>query len=311
MKRRKFIQLTGTAVAATQMDPLLAVGRNLKKDSIRLGAHIYDKYDGPDEWIKLLLNEGYRAAYCPIQPGASSDLINAYAEAARKADIVISEVGAWSNPISIDKSEADKAIKKCVEALELAEEIGANCCVNISGSRNPEHWAGPHADNFSEETFDQVVETTRKIIDAVKPERTSFVLEPMPWSIPDSAESYLELIKAIDRSQFGVHLDPVNLIRSPREFYANGILIKDLFAKLGPYIRSCHAKDIILREDNYIPQMDEVRAGLGKLDYAVFLKELVKLRDIPLMMEHLDSAEEYRLAGKYIRSVGNSIGIDF
>jgi sugar phosphate isomerase/epimerase len=311
MKRRTFLQTAGVGIAATQLAPNIAFAGTSGNQKLRLGGPVYGDYNGPDEWIQLLKNEGYRAAYCPVQPGTSSDDIKAYELAAKKADIVISEVGAWSNPISVNQAESDAAIKKCIKALELAEEIGANCCVNVSGSRNLEHWAGPHAKNFSDETFDQVVETTRKIIDAVKPKRTYFVLEPMPWSIPDSAESYLDLLKAIDRSQFGVHLDPVNLIRSPREFYGNGELIKDLFVKLGPHIRSCHAKDIILREDNFIPQMDEVRAGLGKLDYAVFLKELIKLKDVPLMMEHLNSADEYRLAGEYIRGEGEKAGIGF
>jgi len=131
----------------------------------------------------------------------------------------------------------------------------------------------------------------------------------MPWSFPDSTETYLQLLKAIDRSHFGVHLDPVNMITSPRDYFYNGKLISEMFSKLGAYIKSCHAKDITLREDNYIPQLDEVRAGLGNLDYAVFLKELGKLNDVPLMMEHLETAEEYDLAAKHIRSVGASINI--
>ena len=96
--------------------------------------------------------------------------------------------------------------------------------MNVSGSKNPEYWAGPHKDNLTAETFDQVVEITRKIIDAVKPTRTFFALEAMPWAFPDSTETYLQLLKAIDRKQFGVHLDPVNMITSPRDYYGNGDL---------------------------------------------------------------------------------------
>ena len=35
-----------------------------------------------------------------------------------------------------------------------------------------------------------------QIIDAVKPSRTFYTLEPMPWMYPDSAESYAGLIKS-------------------------------------------------------------------------------------------------------------------
>ena len=99
------------------------------------------------------------------------------------------------------------------------------------------------------------------------------------------------------------------MITSPRTFFYNGALIREMFAKLGPHIKSCHAKDITLREDNYIPQLDEVRPGLGKLDYASFLQELAKLNNVPLIMEHLKTAQEYALAAEYIRGVGASVNI--
>ncbi len=52
-----------------------------------------------------------------------------------EAGIIIAEVGAWSNPMSTDPEEARAALAKCQTQLALAEEIGARCCVNISGSR--------------------------------------------------------------------------------------------------------------------------------------------------------------------------------
>ncbi len=65
-------------------------------------------------------------------------------------------------------------------------------------SRNPAKWDGPHPDNFSRDTFDLIVQSTREIIDAVKPQRTFYALETMPWIFPSSPDEYLELIKAID-----------------------------------------------------------------------------------------------------------------
>ena len=68
----------------------------------------------------------------------------AYVRAAREADIVIAEVGAWSNPISPDEGTRQQAIRHCQEQLALADRVGARCCVNIAGSRSPD-WAGPDA----------------------------------------------------------------------------------------------------------------------------------------------------------------------
>lgn len=302
--------ISALGVTGIALQPSLLNAGTPASVRVRLGGQVFDKYISPEEWISALKKEGYRAAYCPVPVGTDSSLIAAYKMAAAKSDIGIAEVGAWSNPISPNQEEAKKAVQKCIESLALADEIGASCCVNISGSRNQRYWAGPHKNNLTDETFDLIVETTRKIIDAVKPKHTFFTLECMPWAYPDSADSYLKLMKAIGRDRFGVHLDPVNLVVSPQIYYRNGEMIRDCFRKLGPHIRSCHAKDITLREDNYIPQLDEIIAGKGNLNYSVFLTELAKLKDVPLMMEHLKNAEEYNQAADYIRSVGKSVNID-
>ena len=310
MKRRKFISLSASGLAAMSVMSSGLTASTTASDKVRLGGPVFETYNSPEEWVIALKKSGYRAAYCPVSPGADSKLIHSYRLAAAKNDIVIAEVGAWSNPISPDQDVAKMAIQKCIDSLVLADQIGANCCVNISGSRNLKNWAGPHRDNLTGATFDLVVETTRKIIDSVKPTQTFFALEAMPWAYPDSADAYVRLVKAIDRDRFGVHLDPVNLVTSPQIYYRNGEMIHDCFKKLGPKIRSCHAKDITLREDNYIPQLDEIIAGKGNLDYAVYLSEVSKLKDIPLMMEHLNTPEEYSQAAAYIRSVGRTLSLE-
>ncbi len=304
MKRRKFNYLAGMSVGAAAFNPMLGIAKNGSQSYIRLGGPLFDEYDDPGEWVAALKRLSYRAAYCPLKVGADDTTIAAYRKAAADNDIVIAEIGAWSNMISGDEKERAASIEKCIKSLELAEQIGANCCVNVSGSRNPKYWAGPHEDNLTKHTFDLLVETTRKIIDAVNPTRTYFALEPMPWAYPDSPDNYLQLITAIGRSRFGVHFDPVNMVSSPQLFFRNGAFIRECIKKLGPKIRSCHAKDIQLREDNLIPQLDECQPGLGRLDYDTYLTELTKLKDIPLMMEHLKTAEQYNAGAKYIRSVG-------
>ena len=268
---------------------------------MRLGGPTFGDTSSPEKWIKALKAEGYSAAFCPVDFHAADDVVQAYAEVARKADIVIAEVGAWSNPLSPDKETRRAAMELCTNQLALADRIGARCCVNISGSRG-EPWDGPHPDNLTDETFNMIVESVRRIIDAVKPARTFYTLETMPWMYPDSTESYLKLIKAIDRPRFAVHFDPVNLICSPQRYYTNGAIIWEFVSKLGPHIKSCHAKDILLAP-KLTTHLDEVRPGLGNLDYSTLLRALGTLGDIPLMLEHLATEEEYREAAKHVRGI--------
>ena len=275
---------------------------------MRLGGPIFGEISNPDSWAEAVKNHGYSAAFCPVNIDSDESTIDAYIEAAKEADIVIAEVGAWSNPVSIDDAERQAALERCRTQLALADRVGANCCVNISGSRGPK-WDGPHPDNLIDDTFDLIVESVRSIIDDVKPTRTFYTLETMPWAYPDGPDSYLRLIKAIDRVQFAVHLDPVNIINSPERYFRSGDLIRDCFAKLGAYMKSCHAKDITLA-NNLTVHLDETRPGLGRLDYATYLRELDRLDpDIPLMLEHLPSAEEYALGAEHIRSVAEEVGI--
>lgn len=274
---------------------------------MRLGGPIFENYSTPEQWVKAVQKANYRAAYCPVSSNQTDDVIQDYAKMAEEADIVIAEVGAWSNPISIDEETRREALSKCKDSLALADKVGARCCVNISGSRG-EKWDGHHPDNLTEDTFDLIVETVRNIIDDVKPKRTFYTLETMPWMYPDSVDSYLMLIKAIERKQFAVHFDPVNLVCSPQRYYNTGILIREFIAKLGPNIKSCHAKDIIMSEELTV-HLDETRPGLGNLDYQVFLQELNKLEpDIPLMLEHLSTEGEYVHAANYVRKVAKEIG---
>jgi sugar phosphate isomerase/epimerase len=102
----------------------------------------------------------------------------------------------------------------------------------------------------------------------------------------------------------------VNIVCSPQRYYSTGKLIRECFEKLGPHLKSCHAKDILL-DPRLTTHLDEVRPGLGGLDYAVFLKELSKMPDTPLMLEHLKGAEEYRLAAEHVRGVAKEVGLSF
>jgi sugar phosphate isomerase/epimerase len=307
LTRRNFAKLSVTGAAGLIALNGLNGSAPQSAGCVRLGGPIFGDIKDPDGWIKALKAEGYSAAYCPVEPGADLQTIRAYEKAAKDADIVISEVGAWSNPISKSEKERKESIKKCKEALALADQIGAGCCVNITGSRSAK-WDGPDPDNITKETFDMIVQVTREIIDEVKPVRTFYTLETMPWALPDSPDTYLQLIKAIGRKQLAAHLDPVNMINSPRRYYDTGAFIKECFAKLGPYIKNCHAKDISL-STNLTVHLDEVIPGTGNLNYSVYLIELSKLKNIPMMLEHLKTKEEYKQAATYVRSVAKSSGI--
>jgi sugar phosphate isomerase/epimerase len=309
ISRRQFAKTGSIAGAGLTFFPsVFRVGTG-KSDSahVRLGGPVPGNFEDPADWIKAVRSLRYTAAYCPLLPGAQAELINAFRDEAKRNNIIIAEVGAWNNTLDLNDIARKEALKKNIDALRLADEIGARCCVNISGARG-EKWDGPYPGNYTSDTFDLIVENVRFIIDQAKPISAYYTLEPMPYMLPDSPDSYLELIKAVDRRQFGVHLDPVNMISDPRRYFNNGAFLKECFSKLGPNIKSIHAKDIIIMPELTL-HLEERRPGLGTLDYSVFLKETSNLNDIPFMLEHLPTQEEYLLAANFVRESGRKAGV--
>jgi sugar phosphate isomerase/epimerase len=275
---------------------------------MRLGGPV--SHDGldPEGWGRAARAAGYRAVYWPLDPTSDDDLVP-WVEAARTADLVIAEVGAWSNPLSDDKEQRAAALRKCRAALDVADRIGARCAVNVVGSRNAERWAGPDRRDFDADTFDGIVHSVRAIVDAVEPTRSAYALETMPWCLPDSVDSYERLLAAIDRDTVAVHFDLANLINCPRLSYNHRALIDDFVGRLGPRIRSCHLKDITL-ENRLTVHLSECRPGTGNLDYPYLLRALAGLDDdLPVMLEHLPG-HEYPAAAAFVRQTAGRLGLD-
>ncbi len=277
---------------------------------MRLGVGLTHSFNDPENMAKAYRTAGYTAAICPDVTLNQPERIRAIRQAFDKYDVLLAEFGVWNNMLHPDPEIQKANLQANIQALATADEAGVLCCVNIAGSFDPQRWDGPHPKNLSTEAFERTVENVRTILQAVKPRRTVYSLETMPWVIPDSIESYLALIDAIDHPMFGVHLDPVNMINSPARFYNNAAFLSDCFSRLGHKIVSVHAKDIRL-EPTLTVHLQEVRPGLGQLDYHTLLKAMAKLPvDTPLILEHLPQ-EDYPPAQAYVLESARAAGVTF
>lgn len=260
---------------------------------ILLGGPLYHAPTDPEAWVLAHRQLGYRAAFSPPVGIDELPKIRVYEEMCQKHGLTIAEVGVWNNLLDPDATRAAENMKSMEHGLALADELGARCCVNIAGTFNRELWFGPDPKNLSPEFFDRIVENARKLIDTVQPKRTKLAWEIVGWSIPCTAEHYLDLIKAIDRPAFGVHLDPANAVNRPELFYDTTALLNHLFDQLGPHIVSCHAKDL-----QWVVEMNihfvEVECGKGVMDFVTFLKRAAALpQKPPIMLEHMPDEATY------------------
>ena len=300
--RRSLLAGSASALAVKALPPP-------GNEPIRLGAPIFLKSEDPVQLAQEHRRLLYSAAYCPPADIRDTQRIRSIESAFKKANVVIAEVGAWKNMLDPDNDKRRENLRYVTERCALADAVGARCCVDIAGSYNPTEWYGPNPKNLSREFFDATVENCRHVIDAVKPSRTKFTIEIMGWNLPDGPDSYLELIRAVDRPAFGVHLDVCNGVNCPRRFYNNSDFIGECVQKLGKWIVSCHAKDL-----KWITELNvhfvEVVPGRGQMDYRRYLTELNRLgAGTPLMIEHLKTPEEYTEAATYIRTVARQAGV--
>ena len=276
---------------------------------MRLGGSVMKPYSSPKEWLAHVKELGYSAVVFPVESTAPASVVQEYLHVCQDNDLLIGEVGAWRNVMALDPKEREANLDWNIRQLELAETVGANCCVNISGSF-AEYWDGYHPDLDTKETWDLVVSNTQRIIDAVKPTHTAYSLEPMPWMVPESPEQYLQLMKDVDRNAFKVHLDYCNMLNSIERYRHASEFITHCFELLGPHIVSIHAKDALILQGGLPIVINEVMPGEGSLDLSLVTKLAHSLGDdIPVFVEHLDTHEQYMQAVAAMRQSAKKAGV--
>ena len=276
---------------------------------MRLGGSVMKPYNSPKEWLAHVKELGYSCVIFPVDSNAPAAVIREYADVCRDNDLLIGEVGAWRNVMARDEKERAANLDWNIRQLELAEIVGANCCVNISGSF-AELWDGYHPALGTREVYDLVVSNTQRIIDAVKPTRTAYSLEPMPWMVPESPEQYLQLMKDVDRSAFKVHLDYCNMINGVERYRNAPAFITHCFELLGEHIVSVHAKDVLISEGALPVNINEIAPGEGSIDLPLVTKLAHALGDdTPVFVEHLPDHAAYMKAAAVMREAAKKANV--
>ena len=270
---------------------------------MKLGGSVVGPWHTPEEFLALLKDTGFAAIPCPVDSNTDQTLAREVIAAVRESGVVIAEVGVWRNLLDPDAARQEHNLAYARAQLSLAEEYGIPCCVNIAGAPGP-RWDGPYKANYTQETYDQIIRTIQEVIDSVQPKRAFYTLEPMPWMLPDGPDEYLQMLQDIDRPQFAVHMDFVNMINSPRRFLYAHEFIEECLVRLGPHIKSTHLKDSLMEPD-FTCLVRETAPGLGQLDFALVLDSIHRHLgpDAPVLLEHMNTAADYRQAFLHLSAI--------
>ncbi len=271
--------------------------------TILLGVSSSLQHSTPQEWAAKHVELGLKCVNFPVDYLAGEDVYMAYKQAADEAGLVIAEVGIWRNTLAANPVEREKWIEYAIGQLKMAEKIGAVCCVNVVGTPYGPRWDGGYRGNFTDEAWTEAVQMIQRIIDAVNPVHTKFCIESMPWMIPSGPDEYVKLVHHVNRTAFGVHLDAINMITSPQRYFFNDDFLRECFEKLGPWIVSCHLKDILLKQE-YTFQLQECAPGAGTLDIPLYLRLAQEYNpEMPFIIEHLVTDEEYVESIRFVQEL--------
>lgn len=269
---------------------------------MKLGISSRLEHTTPQDWASKHKALGLESVVFPVSCLDGEDCVMAYKKAADDAGLIVAEVGIWRNTLAADPQERRQWIDYSIQQLRMADEIGAKCCVNVVGTPYGPRWDGGYRNNFSKELWQMAIGMIREIIDTARPKHTKFCIESMPWMIPSTPDEYLKLIEEVDRTEFGTHLDVVNMITSPQKYFFNDEFLHECFEKLKGTICSCHLKDIHLKEE-YTFQLEECACGQGTLDLELYARLAdAENPDMPMIIEHLTTDEEYAASVRYVRN---------
>ena len=273
---------------------------------MRLGTSSPLAHSTPEEWAENQVKLGSRSVNFPLNCDDPEDKIIAYRDAAGALDLLIAEVGIWRNALAPDSDERRKNMDYCIGQLRLADFLGARCAVNVAGAFGP-RWDGHYKENFSVNAWKETVSMVQEIIDTADVKNTCFTLEPMPWMIPTGPKEYLKLIEMVDRDRFAVHMDIINMTNSADRYFNAEEFVDEVTELLGNKIRSCHIKDVHLKEE-YTFQLEECAPGLGEFPLRYYVEKMNAIDpDMPVILEHLNTDEEYIKYMGYLKEVLNGI----
>jgi len=224
----------------------------------------------------------------------------------------VPELGCYINLIPPDELQRRAAVDRIRSALQQAKAFCCPAVATVAGTRDPSgepFWAA-HPENFTAVAWVALCRSVEEILQTAEELGVDFCLEPLIHTPLNTVGTLRQILDEMRSERLKILFDPVNLITMD-EYFRTGDFLKLAFDVLGDSIAAAHAKDTLLQRDRLTLHVDEVRAGLGNLDYETFLRCMDGLpEDTPLAIEHLQKDEDFALARDYIEGIARKIGVD-
>lgn len=298
--------------------------KNLKRDltpgqtPIRLSHNIRrEGKESPEQMIKRKHDEGYAAIKGARHAGGNvGEPWNSLTAAERaeivaactKYDMVIYEVGGYTNLIHPDTTVRQKNLKAVAHCLEVAESVGCAMVGTIAGSLDPVNFFNVHPDNWTLATWNTLVASIRQILADTAGMKAGIGMEAQVTTILDGPKAHKRLLDEVGDPRCFVNLDVVNMVSLER-YYHTTELINECFDTLGESIQACHIKDTLVIPDQQTVHITEAVPGDGVFDLETYLVRMSRMKwPRALETEHIPDAD-YPRAKAHIEKVAAAVGV--
>jgi sugar phosphate isomerase/epimerase len=171
------------------------------------------------------------------------------------------------NMVHPDPDRRARNLDHLVRLINLAPSFGTGIVTLCTGTRDEIMWR-PHPDNQSDGTWADLLAQMRVAAEAAEAAGIQLAFEPEYNNVVNSARQARRLIDEVGSSSLKVLMDGANL-------FHHGDLgrmqdhLRESFELVGQDIALAHAKDL-----DHDGDAGGRAAGMGKLDYSLYLSEL-------------------------------------
>lgn len=200
-----------------------------------------------------------------------------------KQGIKIAGLTSYYNVVDPDVSRRERGENHMLFMIANWKRLGSPIIATGTGSLNPKSEWLESPENATEKAYLQCRSSLQKLAIAAEKTGAIVAIEPYWRNVIDSVERTERLFREVNSSSLRLVMDPCNYYRK-EDLARMQPLLEDMFKHVGQMSAIAHAKDVKAAADG----TDLPAAGLGVLDYPLFLRLLAQLdREIYLVVEHL------------------------
>lgn len=254
---------------------------------------------------------GFRGAqlFIPRPIEANPEDVRRVKHAFDAVGLEVAQVNGWYEPLcSYDDAIRAEGVRGMQALVRIGRMVDAPSVYVRPGGHNPNgHWYA-HPENHSAHTFDNIVDSLRRVCAAAQAEGVTVAVEGHVLSALDTPRRVRDLLDAVGSPALKFNYDPVNFIGTVRQVHDSASVINELCDLLGRDMVAAHAKDCRLA-DQLVVHIEEVVPGTGVLDYGLFMRRFQDVcPDGYFIIEHLPNALVPQ-ARDFVRSAAQRHGI--